>query len=128
MSFELYPRLDQLRQRLDERGLRVERRRALEIEPERFRFVAEQEIDLVERLDVIGDERNRNRQHIGAAGRREQAQHFVRRWLEPARFSGAALKRQAPRMLAAEAREHAGDRALEILDVRIALLDERLRQ
>src|SRR5205807_4682090 len=46
--------LDELRQRLDERGLGVERRRALEVEAERLGLAAEQEIDLVERLDVIG--------------------------------------------------------------------------
>src|SRR5262249_23150975 len=125
----LYTRLDELRQRLDERRLGVQRRRALEVEPELLRLAAKQEIDLVERLDVVGDERDRDREDVLASGLGEQLERVLRRRLEPARAAGAALERQAPRMLAAEPLEHAGDGALEIGHVRLAALaDERLGQ
>src|SRR5690606_17353158 len=115
-------------QRIDQPGMVVQRRRHPIVRDAlgaRERGVDDPE--LVQRLDVIRDERNRVHQHLARAGARLRPDHLVGVGPEPFERADAALVAQrdpGP----AEARAHPRRGRLDLALVGIAALDHPARQ
>src|SRR6185369_8640034 len=115
---------DEVSERVDEARIEPERLGASEVWNLRgFGEVAIEDVDLVERLDMIGDEADRNREHLLDAAGGERRNRVVRRRLEPLHGSDLALVRERVLERPPESLEHEPDRLLRLPLVRIAALD-----
>jgi len=120
---------DEARERFDEQRMAIQRRRPVVAGNSGSpRGIGKQHIHFVQRLDMIGDERERDHQHVAYAFLAEFAEDLVGAGSNPLHRPGARLEREELSIREIEPLEHAEPRGVDVLDVRIAFVDESLRQ
>src|SRR3954470_5320399 len=119
----------QARQRLYEQRMAVQRRGAIVTgDPCRTRRVGKEHIHLVERLDVIRNERQRDDEDVSHPFVAQLSEHFLGARSDPFHGAGARLKRQQLPVRELQALHHTESRSVDVFDVGISLVNEPLRQ
>src|SRR3954454_17146178 len=117
----------QARQGLYEQRMAVQRRRTIVTGDScRTRRVGKEHVHLVERLDVIRDERQRDHEDVGHSFVAQLSEHFLGARPDPLHGAGARLKRQQLPVLELQTLHHTEPRDVDVFEVGISLVNESL--